>query len=251
MFDLTGHVSVVTGGNGGIGLGMARGLAKAGARVSVWGRNEEKNARAVEELGRLGAEADSVRCDVADEAAVRGALDATLERFGRIDSCFANAGVIGQQTFVDMSVDEWNQVLGVNLTGVFLTFREVSRHMIERGGGGKLVVTASIGARFGIPRGEHYSASKAAVCALVRSLAVELAKHDIQANAILPGWIETDMTEWAQEWAKMNEAILHRTPAARWGKPEDFEGLAVYFASPCSQFHTADTVVVDGGYSVF
>ncbi len=250
-FDLKGHVSVVTGGNGGIGLGMARGLAKAGAKVSVWGRSEEKNASAVEQLSKLG-EAHAVACDVAEESQIASALEATLGKFGRVDSCFANAGIMKNTTpFLEMSADEWNRILSVNLTGVFLTFREIAKHMVARGGGGKLVVTASIGATFGIPRGEHYSASKAAVCALVRSLAVELGKHDIQANAILPGWIDTDMTEHAKSWDKMNEMILHRTPAHRWGTPEDFEAIAVYFASPASSFHTGDSVTLDGGYTRF
>ena len=252
MFDLKGHASVVTGGNGGIGLGMARGLAKSGAQVAVWGRNARKNAAAVKELENLGARAVAVACDVSKESDIVSATESTLEELGRIDSCFANAGVRGKSTpFVEMSVEEWEGILNVNLTGVFLTFREVARHMIDRGGGGKLVVTSSIGSEFGIPRGEHYSASKAAVCALVRSAAVELARHDIQANAILPGWIDTEMTEHARTWDKMNEAILHRTPAKRWGTPDDFEGVAAYLASRESRFHTGDVLTLDGGYGVF
>ncbi len=251
MFDLSGHVAVVTGGNGGLGLGMARGLSRAGASVAVWGRNADKNLEAVEELSAMGP-AFGVVCDVASEPDTDAAVRATLERFGRIDSCFANAGVGGDRTpFTDLSLAQWERLLSINLTGTFLTFRAAARHMIARGGGGRLVATSSIGSEFGIPRGEHYSASKAGVCALVRSLAVELARWSITANAVLPGWIDTDMTEHARSWDKMNDAIVHRTPARRWGKPDDFAAIAVYFASEASRFHTGDVVTLDGGYSVF
>jgi NAD(P)-dependent dehydrogenase (short-subunit alcohol dehydrogenase family) len=142
-------------------------------------------------------------------------------------------------------------VVDINLVGAFLTFREAARHMIARGGGGKLVGIASIGSIHGMPRQAQYSASKAGLCAMIRSLAVELAKHGIQANTILPGWIETDMTEGARSWDKLRETVVHRTPARRWGKPEDFEGIAVYLASRASDFHTGDTIRVDGGYAIF
>jgi NAD(P)-dependent dehydrogenase (short-subunit alcohol dehydrogenase family) len=251
MFRLQGHVSLVTGGNAGIGLGMARGLAKAGAKVALWGRNAEKNAAAVGALRELGADADAFACDVANEAAVTETMQKTLERFGRIDSCFANAGVMLGRAFVEMTLEEWNTVIGTNLTGVFLTFREAARHMIQRGGGGKLIGTASIGAQFGMPRQEHYAATKAGLCGLVRSVAVELARYDIQANAILPGWIETEMTAGAKSWKALDEAVVKRTPARRWGAPEDFEGVAVYLAGPASRFHTGDVLRLDGGYSIF
>ncbi|HYC01141.1 MAG TPA: SDR family oxidoreductase [Candidatus Limnocylindrales bacterium] len=251
LFNLRGHVAVVTGGNGGIGLGMARGLAKAGASIAVWGRNLEKNARAVADLDALGAPAAAFPVDVADEAQVVRAMKETLERFGRVDSCFANAGVGRAVAFTDMTVSDWDSVTGINLTGAFLTFREAIRHMRARGGGGKLIAVASIGSLHGMPRQAHYSASKAGICALVRSLAVECARDGIQANAILPGWIETDMTETARAWEKLSETVVHRTPARRWGRPEDFEGIAVYLASHASDFHTGDTLRVDGGYAIF
>lgn len=249
--DLSNHVSVITGGNGGIGLGMARGLARAGATIAVWGRNPAKNAAAVAELAEIGAEADCFAVDVSREDQVEAAMKATLERFGRVDSCFANAGVGRAAPFAEMTLDDWSSVVDVNLVGPFLTFRAAARHMIERGGGGKLVGIASIGSIHGMPRQAQYSASKAGLCALVRSLAVELARHGIQANTILPGWIETDMTEGARSWDKLRETVVQRTPARRWGKPSDFEGLAVYLASPASDFHTGDTLRVDGGYAVF
>jgi NAD(P)-dependent dehydrogenase (short-subunit alcohol dehydrogenase family) len=251
LFDLKGHVAIVTGGNGGIGLAMAKGLAKAGAAVAIWGRNADKNVAAVDALCGLGCDADAFACDVADEASVVSAMHATLERFGHVDSCFANAGTGRTTPFLDMTVEDWDYVMRTNLVGAFLTFREAARHMVERGGGGKLVGIASVGSIHGMPRQQSYSASKAGMCALVRSVAVELARHDIQANAILPGWIDTDMTTAAQRWEKLNEAILARTPAHRWGKPDDFEGIAVYLASSASRFHTGDVIRIDGGYAIF
>lgn len=251
MFDLTDHVALVTGGNGGIGLGYARGLAKAGATVAIWGRSGAKNETALSELRALGAEAEAFTCDVSRESDVTKTLAATVDRFGRVDSCFANAGFGKPRPFLEMSLDDWDEVLAVNLTGVFLTFREAARHMVGRGGGGKLVATSSIGSIHGMPRQESYSATKAAVCALVRSVAVELGRHDIQANAILPGWIETDATAPAVAYKKLFDTIVHRTPARRWGQPDDLEGVAVYLASAASRFHTGDVLTVDGGYVVF
>lgn len=251
MFDLRGHVALVTGGNRGIGLGMARGLARAGASLAIWGRDEEQSARAVAELEGLGAKAVALSCDVASESGIADAVAGTLEQLGRIDSCFANAGFGFARPFLEMSVEDWDRVMDVNLKGVFLTFREVLKHMVERGGGGKLVAISSIGQVHGMPRQEQYAASKGGVNALVRSLAVEFARHDVQANAIVPGWIETDATAPLKEWKALEEQILRRTPARRWGRPEDLEGVAVYLASPASRFHTGDVLVVDGGYSVF
>lgn len=251
LFNLEGHVAIITGGNGGIGLGMARGLARAGATIAVWGRNIHKNAEAVAELSALGATAGGFAVDVTQEEQVVSTMRETLERFGRVDSCFANAGVGRAAAFTEMTIEDWNAVVDINLVGAFLTFREAARHMIARGGGGKLIGIASIGSIHGMPRQAQYSASKAGLCALVRSLAVELGRHDIQANTILPGWIETDMTEGARSWDKLRETVVHRTPARRWGRPEDFEGVAVYLASPASAFHTGDTLRVDGGYAVF
>jgi NAD(P)-dependent dehydrogenase (short-subunit alcohol dehydrogenase family) len=251
MFDLKGHVALITGGNSGIGLGMARGIAKAGGSLALWGRSAEKSAIAAAELRALGADAEAFACDVAHEAEIVRAMEATLARFGRVDSCFANAGMGRPAAFTEMTVADWNAVLGVNLTAVFLTFREAVRHMIARGGGGKLVVTSSIGSLHGMPRQPNYAASKAGVIALVRSLAVELGKHDIQANAILPGWIETDMTAGAMAWKKLHDTIVSRTPAGRWGKPEEFEAIAVYLAAKESRFHNGDVLRVDGGYCIF
>ena len=250
-FDLQGHVALVTGGNSGIGLGLARGLAKAGANIAIWGRDEAKSAVAAKELAELGVEVETFQCEVSDERQVVAATAAVVERFGRIDSCFANAGFGFPRPLLETSLEDWNAVMNVNLTGVFLTFREAARHMVERGGGGKLVATSSIGSFHGMPQQESYAASKGGLNALVRSIAVEFARYDIQANCVLPGWIETPATEPAIAFKKLYDTIVHRTPAHRWGTPADLEGVAVYLASEASRFHTGDTLVVDGGYVVF
>ena len=251
MFDLKGHVSVITGGNGGIGLGMARGLAKSGASIAVWGRNRDKSAAAVTELNGLGAEARAFQCDVSmEEEIVKGMAD-TLAYFGRVDSCFANAGIGIAKPAIETTMEEWNKVLDVNLTGVFMTFREAAKHMISRGGGGKLIATSSIGSMHGMPRNASYSATKAGVIAIVRSLAVELGRYNIQANAVIPGWITTDMTIEARAFEKLNKTVIQRPPARRWGEPRDFEGLAVYLASRESDFQTGTAIPMDGGYTIF
>ena len=251
MFDLKGHVALVTGGNSGIGMGFATGLAKAGANVAIWGRDEEKNRVAVSELSKLGTEVEAFVCEVDQEQQVIDQTRAVIERFGRIDSCFANAGFGFASPFLETTLEQWNSVVNVNLTGVFLTFREVAKHMVERGGGGKLVGTSSIGSIHGMPRQESYAATKGGLNSLVRSVAVELGRYDIQANCVLPGWIETPATEPLLGFKKLYDTIVHRTPAHRWGQPNDLEGVAVYLASEASRFHTGDTLVVDGGYVTF
>jgi len=251
MFDLTGKVAVVTGGNGGIGLGFARGLAKAGADIAIWARNEAKCASAKAELEGLGAQVLTIPCDVALEADNVAATKATLDRFGRIDSCFANAGFGHGSDPLKLSLEDWRRVLAVNLDGVFLSFRETARHMVERGGGGKLVATSSITEIFGAPMQAHYAASKGALGALVRSMAVRLGPKDVQVNAIQPGWIITDATAPASENERFEELITRRTPVRRWGTTADLEGIAVYLASDASRFHTGDSIRIDGGYTIF
>jgi NAD(P)-dependent dehydrogenase (short-subunit alcohol dehydrogenase family) len=254
LFDLTGHVALVTGGNSGIGLGMAEGLARCGADVCVWGTNADKNAAAVTRLAAHGTRVRALAVDVGDEAKVVDGFAEVVEHFGRIDSCFANAGLAGGHTnppFVDSTLEQWRAVTRVNLDGAYLTLREAARQMIVQGAGGSLVATASIGVEFGSPREQAYAASKAGVMAMVRGLAVELGRHDIRATALVPGWTISPMMEpWAENPA-VAERILPRIPLKRWGKPEEWAGIAVYLASGASSFHTGDAIRIDGGYSVF
>jgi len=251
-FDLTGKVALVTGGNGGIGLGMAEELARSGADICIWGQNEEKNKSAAEKLKSYGRQVMAFKCDVSDEKQVEYNFARTVETLGKVDACFANAGVGRFGTaFHKMSIGEWRNVFGVNMEGVFFTFRSAVRHMLEQGIGGSLVVTSSLSAIYGMPSGEHYAATKAGVIAIVRALSVEYARYGIRANAILPGWIETDMTSPLFNMEKFEKTVIPRIPQRRWGVPADFGPIAVYFASEASAYHSGDAVVIDGGYSCF
>ncbi|MCU0881933.1 MAG: SDR family oxidoreductase [Hyphomonadaceae bacterium] len=255
-FDLTGHVALITGGNRGIGLGMADALARAGAGVAIWGRKADANAAAVEALSAHGTAVKAWQVDVADEAAVVAAMADTADTMGRIDSVFANAGVgFGAPSFVEMSTEVYRKTLSVNLDGVFFTLREACRHMVARAKagdpGGSLVGVASLAAIEGAARNEAYAATKGAVISMIKSIAVEHARYGVRANAILPGWIATDMTELAQNSPAFSEKVIPRVPARRWGTPDDFGGIAVYLASAASTYHTGDTLVVDGGYAIF
>ncbi len=254
-FDLTGKVALVTGGNGGIGLGMAEGLAAAGAKVAIWGQNPAKNAEAEQVLTALGGEVLVQSVDVASEQAVVEGVAAVIERFGRLDFCAANAGIGGGAPFHEQTTEGWRRVMTVNLDAVFWTFREAARHMIDRAGagdaGGSLLVTSSTSAIHGAPANEAYAASKTAVLGLIRGLAVEYARYGIRANAVLPGWITTDMTARLQGWDKFEEKVIGRVPMRRWGERQDFAGIAVYLASDASRFHTGDSMVIDGGYTIY
>ena len=254
-FDLTGKVALVTGGNGGIGLGMAEGLAAAGAKVAIWGQNPAKNAEAEQVLTALGGEVLVQSVDVTSEQAVVEGVAGVIERFGRLDFCAANAGIGGGAPFHEQTTEGWRRVMTVNLDAVFWTFREVARHMIERAGagdaGGSLLVTSSTSAIHGAPANEAYAASKTAVLGLIRGLAVEYARYGIRANAVLPGWITTDMTARLQGWDKFEEKVIGRVPMRRWGERQDFAGIAVYLASDASRFHTGDSMVIDGGYTIY
>ena len=232
-FDLSGKVALITGGNSGIGLGMARAAAEAGADVAIWGTSADKNAAAKAELAGNGRRVLTWECDVSDERAVETAMAETIAVLGRIDGCFANAGVSGRgsSSFLALSAAEWRRVLAVNLDGAFYTFRAAARHMVERGGGGALVGTASLAAIEGAARSEHYAATKGGLISMIRALAVEFARHGIRANAILPGWIETNMTAGAIANEKFAGNVLPRIPMRRWGSGDDFGGIAVYLMS--------------------
>jgi NAD(P)-dependent dehydrogenase (short-subunit alcohol dehydrogenase family) len=253
LFDLTGHVALVTGGNSGIGLGMAEGLARAGADVVIWGTNKEKNDKAAAQLGAHGTKVAAMRCDVGDEAQVDAQFAAVLAQFGKVDSCFANAGIGGgAPSFMEMTLDTWRQVARVNLDGAFLTLRAAARHMVDRGEGGSLVVTSSLSAVHGAARNQAYASTKGGVIAMMRGLAVELGRYRVRANALLPGWIDTPMTAGAFSWDRFRDRVLPRIPMERrWGVPDDFAGIAVYLASAASAYHTGDTIVIDGGYAIF
>ena len=252
--DLTGHVALVTGGNGGIGLGMARGLRDAGATVVIWGTNADKTEAAVAELTSDGTPAPvgSFTVDVSDEDAVTAGLEATLEQFGRIDSCFANAGVGPRPTSIDtLSTQEWRRVMSVNLDGVFFTVRAVAAHMKSQGSGGSIVFTSSVSVSDGMAFSTHYAAAKSALVAMARALAVELARDDIRVNALVPGWTKAAMTDALLESPAAQAKILPRIPLRRWGTPQDFEAVAVWLAGPGSAYFTGQTLVIDGGYTVF
>lgn len=254
-FNLSGHGAVVTGGNGGIGYGMAQALLAAGAKVAIWGSNPDKTAKAAAALAEACGDASRVHglvCDVGEEDAVEATFAASVAKLGRVDSCFANAGVSGKgNMLMDMTLTEFRRVQRINVDGVFLTLRAAARHMAEHGQGGSLVATASTAAVEGAARNSHYGASKGAVTSMVRALAVELARHKIRANSILPGWIVTDMTERSVTNEKFVNAVMPRIPARRWGEKEDFGGIAVYLASSASSYHTGEQFLIDGGYTKF
>jgi NAD(P)-dependent dehydrogenase (short-subunit alcohol dehydrogenase family) len=255
-FDLSGKVALVTGGNGGIGLGMADAIAQSGADVAIWGTNEEKNKRAGDQLRAHGVKVYTRKVDVSDEQQVVDGIGATVKELGRIDAVFANAGVgFGAASFVEMSTELYRKTLAVNLDGVFWTLRETSRHMVERAkagdAGGSLVGVASLAAIEGAARNEAYAATKGGVISMMKGIAVEHAKYGMRANAILPGWIATDMTAQAQAAPAFAEKVIPRVPARRWGEPGDFGGVAVYLTSDASSYHSGDTFIIDGGYAIF
>jgi NAD(P)-dependent dehydrogenase (short-subunit alcohol dehydrogenase family) len=254
-FDLTGKVALITGGNGGIGLGMAEGLAAAGAKVAIWGTKPEKNAEAAAQLKTHGVEVLAQTIDVSDENAVVAGVAEVIKTLGRLDFVAANAGVGANAAFEDLTTEAWRRVIGVNLDAVFWTFRETVRHMIERAKagdpGGSLLVTSSVSAVHGAPRMQAYAASKTALLGMVRGLAVEYARYGVRANSILPGWTRSDMTQRLQDWDKFNDQVIGRVPMRRWGEPDDFAGVAIYLASDASRFHTGDMLVIDGGYAIY
>mgnify|MGYP000114847366 FL=1 len=251
FLNLDGHVAVVTGGNNGIGLGMARGLAQAGASVAIWGRNTERNQAAEKELSAL-APVKSFACDVSDPAQVEAAMAGTIEEFGRVDSLIANAGIGGKKgPFHEMTIDEFHDIAAVNVDGVVLSFQAAIKQMIKQESGGSLVVVSSLAGIEGAATNVHYGATKGAVLAIMRGLATEYARYGIRTNAILPGWIDTDMTSAAVGNDTFTEKVIKRVPIRRWGTPEDFAAAAVYLAGPGSAYTNGQQIVIDGGYSVF
>jgi NAD(P)-dependent dehydrogenase (short-subunit alcohol dehydrogenase family) len=251
-------VAVVTGGNGGIGLGLALGLARAGAQVVAWGRNPAKNAVAARALDAATEGSTALLCDVSDESQVRSTFAETVERFGQVDAFFANAAVPGEAVpFIDMTLAQWRDVLDVNLDGTFLCLREAARHMVARGGGGAIVTVSSIMTFYGGAQKEHYAVTKSGAEALARALAVELAPHRIRVNSLVPGWTDTELTAPGNgfiadaNYDKVREYTRRRTPVQRWASADEIGAVAAFLADPALTFHTGDSVVVDGGYTKF
>lgn len=250
LFDLGGKVAILTGGNGGIGLAMARGLVKAGAAALIVGRNEEKNAAAVKELRALGGKAEAFAADVTQETQCKAMVDAAIGRFGRLDALFNNAGINIRKAPQDMALEEWRSVLDTNLTSAFLCAK-AAYPALKQAGGGKIVNTGSMLSIFGVRFAPAYGASKGGIVQLTKSLAAAWAADNIQVNAVLPGWIDTDLTVRArQQVPELHENVVRRTPVGRWGRPEDHEGVAVFLASPASDFITGASIPVDGGFSI-
>ncbi len=248
-FDLSGKVAIVTGGNGGIGLGMATGLAQAGAALLIAGRNAAKNVAAVKALEALGAKASAVQADVTDQAACRMLIEATQTTYGRLDILVNNAGTNIRKQPQEYTLDEWKSVLDTNLTSAFLCSQAAYPAMLTAGGG-KIINIGSMLSIFGAAFAGPYGASKGGMVQLTKSLACAWAKDNIQVNAVLPGWIDTDLTRRArQDVPGLHERVLARTPAGRWGEPGDFAGIAVFLASSAADFVTGAAIAVDGGYS--
>jgi 2-deoxy-D-gluconate 3-dehydrogenase len=250
LFDLSGHVAVVTGGNGGIGLGMAKGMARAGATIVVAGRDPAKNATAVKELKELGATATALAVDVLKEESCRGLIADTMKAHGRLDILVNNAGMSIRKQPEQYTLAEWHTVLDSNLTSAFLCSHAAYPAM-KQGGRGKIVNIGSMMSIFGAPFATAYAASKGGMVQMTKAMATAWAKDNIQVNAILPGWIDTALTRRArQEVPGLHDSVLKRTPAGRWGVPDDFAGIAVFLAAAASDFITGATITVDGGFSV-
>jgi 2-dehydro-3-deoxy-D-gluconate 5-dehydrogenase len=250
LFDLTGKVAIVTGGNGGIGLGMARGLADAGASIAVVGRDEAKSQAAVTDLKARGVKAIAVATDVTDKAAVADMVLRVSRELGRIDILVNNAGINIRKPPHNLDIEEWRSVIDTNLTSAFLCSKAVHAAM-KAVGGGKIINIGSMMSIFGASFAPAYAASKGGIVQFTRSCACAWAADNIQANAILPGWIDTDLTKRARtEIGGLHERVLSRTPAARWGEIGDFAGIAVFLASPASDFVTGTAIPIDGGFSI-
>lgn len=250
LFELRDRVAVVTGGNGGIGLGIATGLAGAGARVVIAARNRAKSDAAVAKLASMGAQAIAMEIDVAQERGWKLVVQRTLDLFGRIDILVNNAGTLLGKPPESYSLEEWHSIIDTNLTGPFIGAQAVFPEM-KRQGGGKIINIASLTTTFASPFNVPYTASKGGILQLTRGLATAWAKHNIQVNAVSPGWTDTDLAAGARARAPgLDERVIARTPAGRWGQAADFAGVAVFLSSRASDFITGAEITVDGGYSI-
>jgi len=251
LFDLTGKVTVVTGGNSGLGLGFARGIAKQGGSVVIWARNAERNAAAKQELEALGARVATNQVDVSSEQQVIAGFDAVIKEFGRVDCVIANAGLPPPRGgTLEQSTQDYLSFIDVSMHGAFYTLREGARQMVKRAEagepGGSLIFCGSLSMFKGLPGKIPYAASKAAMGAAIRAMAVEFGKYGIRANTVAPGYIKTGMTGDAAELSPVDKYFASKTPIPRPGYAADFEGIAAYLASDASSFHTGDTIVIDG-----
>ncbi len=250
LFDLTDRVAVVTGGNSGIGLGMVRGLSEAGANIAIIARNESRSQQVVEEIQSSGRQAMSVACDVTDASAVKDAVNAINQHFGGVNILVNNAGTSVRKRPEELTYKEWRHVLDTNMDSAFHVSQAVYPLMRD-GGGGKILNNGSMLSLFGSPWGAAYAASKGAMVQFTKSLATAWAEDNIQVNCFLPGWIDTPLTVGAREQVPgLEDKVTARTPAGRWGEPADFAGIAVFLASPASDFVTGTAIAVDGGFSV-
>ena len=251
LFDLSGRVALITGGNGGIGLAFGTAMAEAGAQVMVAGRNTNKNGEAVKKIQSLGVEADSLIVDITDPEACRAMVNDTVKRFGRLDILVNNAGTAVRKQPQDISLDEFRMVIETNLTSAFVTSQADYPEMLKTKGG-KIINIGSMMSLFGAAFSSPYASSKGGIVQLTKSLACAWAKDNIQCNAVLPGWIDTELTQQAREQVPgLHERVLSRSPTGRWGVPDDHAGTAVFLASAASDFVTGASIPVDGGYSVF
>ena len=251
LFDLSGRVALITGGNGGIGLAFGTAMAEAGAQVMVAGRNPNKNGEAIKKIQSLGVEADSLIVDITDPEACRAMVNDTVKRFGRLDILVNNAGTAVRKQPQDISLDEFRMVIETNLTSAFVTSQAAYPEMLKTKGG-KIINIGSMMSLFGAAFSSPYASSKGGIVQLTKSLACAWAKDNIQCNAVLPGWIDTELTQQAREQVPgLHERVLSRSPTGRWGVPDDHAGTAVFLASAASDFVTGASIPVDGGYSVF
>ncbi len=250
LFDITGKVAIVTGGNGGIGLGMAQGIAACGANVVIAGRNAEKAVAALESLRALGVQAEFIAADVTRKADCQRLIDETETKFGRVDILVNNAGTSIRKMPQDFTEEEWHHVMDTNLTSAFLC-SQAAYHAMVKAGGGKMINIGSMMSLFGAPYATPYASSKGGIVQMTRAMATAWAKDNIQVNAVLPGWIDTDLTKRArQQVTGLHDSVEKRTPAGRWGNPPDMSGVAAFLATPASDFVTGTAIPVDGGFSI-
>lgn len=250
LFSIKGKVAVVTGGNGGIGLGIAEGLAKAGADIVVAGRNRAKSEAAAAKLAQLGIRTGVAEVEVQSAGSCAAMVETAVRQFGRLDILVNNAGMNIRGAPDTMTPAQWREVLSVNLDGAFYA-SQAAYPALKAAGGGKIINIGSMFSIFGAAFNTAYAASKGGIVQMTKALATAWAKDNIQVNAILPGWIDTDLTRGARKQVEgLHERVLARTPAARWGDAKDFEGVAAFLASPASDFITGASIPVDGGWSI-